>query len=209
MCGDALSLMERMDNDCYHAVVTDPPYASGGLTTAERKASPARKYLSSSRYLSFDNDTRDQRTHFLWSVMWMQEALRITRHGGWLMVFSDWRQLPLTAASPRRVRRASARHARTAGGSVSHGTNDPYDFSKLTLTGIYGRNFLRHPSISPRNARIFNRFQASSSEFNPFQAFMVGHNTGLPCSIESTMKGLFPCRNWTRLPLACRDLPLR
>ena len=34
-------------------------------------------------------------------------------------------------------------------------------------------------------------------------------NTGLPCSIESTMKGLFPCRNWTRLPLACRDLPLR
>ena len=49
MCGDALSLMERMDNDCYHAVVTDPPYASGGLTTAERKASPARKYLSSSR----------------------------------------------------------------------------------------------------------------------------------------------------------------
>ena len=33
--------------------------------TAERKASPARKYLSSSRYLSFDNDTRDQRTHFM------------------------------------------------------------------------------------------------------------------------------------------------
>ena len=61
LCGDSLSLMERMDNDCYHAVVTDPPYASGGLTTAERKASPARKYLSSSRYLSFDNDTRDQR----------------------------------------------------------------------------------------------------------------------------------------------------
>lgn len=81
LCGDTLSLMERMDNDCYHAVVTDPPYASGGLTTAERKASPARKYLSSSRYLSFDNDTRDQRTHFMWSVMWRQEALRITRHG--------------------------------------------------------------------------------------------------------------------------------
>lgn len=29
--------------------------------------------------------------------MWMQEAIRITRHGGWLMVFSDWRQLPLTS----------------------------------------------------------------------------------------------------------------
>jgi len=42
LCGDSLSLMERMDNVCYPAVVTDPPYASGGLTTAERKASPAR-----------------------------------------------------------------------------------------------------------------------------------------------------------------------
>ena len=31
LCGDSLSLMERMDNDCYHAVVTDPPYASGGV----------------------------------------------------------------------------------------------------------------------------------------------------------------------------------
>lgn len=97
VCGDALAVMPRLDNDTYDAIITDPPYASGGLTTAERKASPARKYLSSCKYLDFDNDTRDQRTHFMWSVMWMQEALRLTRRGGWLMVFTDWRQFPLTS----------------------------------------------------------------------------------------------------------------
>ena len=78
----------------------------------------------------------------------------------------------------RRQKQSCARHARNAGESVPNGANAP-------LTGIYGRNFLRHPSISPRNARIFNRFQASSSEFNPFQAFMVGHSQ---CHPESTWK---------------------
>lgn len=29
--------------------------------------------------------------------MWMSQALRLTREGGWLMVCSDWRQLPTTS----------------------------------------------------------------------------------------------------------------
>lgn len=33
----------------------------------------------------------------MWSVLWMAEALRLTREGGWLMVCSDWRQLPTTS----------------------------------------------------------------------------------------------------------------
>ena len=33
----------------------------------------------------------------MWSVRWMEQALRLTRPGGWLMVFTDWRQLPLTS----------------------------------------------------------------------------------------------------------------
>lgn len=89
--------MKAMPDASIDAVITDPPYASGGLTTAERKASPARKYLSDCKYFSFESDTRDQRSYFLWSVMWMQEAFRLTRHGGWFMVFSDWRQLALTS----------------------------------------------------------------------------------------------------------------
>lgn len=97
ICGDSLSVMRGLPDQSYDAIITDPPYASGGLTTAERKASPARKYISSAKYLSFESDTRDQRSHFLWSVMWMQEAFRLTRHGGWFMCFTDWRQLPTTS----------------------------------------------------------------------------------------------------------------
>ncbi|MCC8149119.1 site-specific DNA-methyltransferase [Akkermansia sp.] len=97
VCGDSLSLMRQLPGGSYDAIITDPPYASGGLTTTERKASPARKYISRGRLPSFDFDTRDQRSHFMWSVMWMTEALRLTREGGWLMVCSDWRQLPTTS----------------------------------------------------------------------------------------------------------------
>lgn len=48
-------------------------------------------------YPSFQNDTRDQRTHLLWTIRWMEQAFRLTKNEGWLMVFSDWRQLPLTS----------------------------------------------------------------------------------------------------------------
>lgn len=95
--GDCLPFMKAMPDASFDAVITDPPYASGGLTTADRKASPVRKYISRDRHPSFDSDTRDQRSHFMWSVMWMAEALRLTREGGWLMVCSDWRQLPTTS----------------------------------------------------------------------------------------------------------------
>lgn len=89
--------MRQLPGGSYDAIMTDPPYASGGLTTAERKASPVRKYISRNKHPSFDFDTRDQRSHFMWSVLWMAEALRLTREGGWLMVCSDWRQLPTTS----------------------------------------------------------------------------------------------------------------
>ena len=95
--GDCLPFMKAMPDASFDAVITDPPYASGGLTTADRKASPVRKYISRDRHPSFDSDTRDQRSHFMWSVLWMAEALRLTREGGWLMVCSDWRQLPTTS----------------------------------------------------------------------------------------------------------------
>ncbi len=97
VCGDSLAIMRQLPGGFYNAIMTDPPYASGGLTTAERKASPVRKYISRNKHPSFDFDTRDQRSHFMWSVLWMAEALRLTREGGWLMVCSDWRQLPTTS----------------------------------------------------------------------------------------------------------------
>lgn len=100
VCGDALAVMPRIDNDTYDAIITDPPYASGGISTAARAQDPRVKYQQTGTlkyYPTFANDNRDQRTHLMWSVRWMDESLRLTRPGGWLMVFTDWRQLPLTS----------------------------------------------------------------------------------------------------------------
>jgi len=98
--GDCMSLMMTMPEASYDAVITDPPYASGGLSTTARAQDPRVKYQRSGAlkyYPTFSNDCRDQRTHLMWTVRWMEQALRLTREGGWLMVFADWRQLPLTS----------------------------------------------------------------------------------------------------------------
>ena len=42
--GDSLPIMEAMADASFDAVITDPPYASGGLKAAERKKSTSRKY---------------------------------------------------------------------------------------------------------------------------------------------------------------------
>ena len=101
--GDAHVLMRDMPSDTFDAVITDPPYASGGLTTAERVKDPVAKYqvihdhAHPKPYPTFCGDCRDQRSHFVWSCDWMREAFRCVKPGGFLMVFSDWRQLPLTS----------------------------------------------------------------------------------------------------------------
>lgn len=94
--GDCLDLMGTMSEATFDAVITDPPYASGG-SVMSCKSDPRGKYNLSQSFPSFLNDTHDQRIHMLWTVHWLTLALRLTHPGGWLMVFSDWRQLPLVS----------------------------------------------------------------------------------------------------------------
>ena len=97
---DCFDYFDGLADDSFDAVITDPPYASGGLRAPARRVAPSKKYVmsnSSRVYPEFQNDGRDQRTHMLWSAEWMRRALRVVRPQGWLMVFTDWRQLPLTA----------------------------------------------------------------------------------------------------------------
>lgn len=98
--GDAYrTLRESVPDDAFAAVITDPPYCSGGSSSTERTSRSSRaKYVSSdARHSlpSFDGDERDQRSFMAWSTLWLGEAHRATRPGGLLMVFSDWRQLPV------------------------------------------------------------------------------------------------------------------
>ncbi len=98
--GDAMRLVMALERDSFDGVVTDSPYSSGGMTRGDRNAATSTKYVradSSNRALpEFAGDTRDQRSFAYWCTLWYAEALRVTRPGGLLFTFTDWRQLPVT-----------------------------------------------------------------------------------------------------------------
>lgn len=106
--GDALAVLRDLPSASADAVITDPPYSSGGAFRGDRQAPTEQKYRGwsqnadgSSRkptaaYAGFTGDTRDQRGYLVWSSMWMTECQRILRPGGTFAVFTDWRQLPTT-----------------------------------------------------------------------------------------------------------------
>lgn len=95
--GDALRVMQRMDDGCFDAIITDPPYASGASGKSGREQSTSRKYTSTKGmcpYPDFAGDQMDQRswTHFMREVL--REGHRVCRSGAVCVLFIDWRQLP-------------------------------------------------------------------------------------------------------------------
>ncbi len=97
--GDALTFLPTLPADSFDALITDPPYASGGLTAPARQQAPGKKYVQSGQrlqHVEFVGDERDQRSHLRWMVLWLSECQRLLREGAPVCVFTDWRQLPLT-----------------------------------------------------------------------------------------------------------------
>ena len=95
--GDALGILATLPDAAMDAVLTDPPYSSGGVTLEARQADPAQKYQHSGtkrRYPPMLGDAKDQRSWSMWCTLWLGECWRIAREGSPLMVFTDWRQLP-------------------------------------------------------------------------------------------------------------------
>ena len=70
--GDCLAVLPRLTGQ-FDAVVTDPPYSSGGQSKGDRAQSTGRKYLNSgvARYPDFVGDSKDQRSYLHWSALWM------------------------------------------------------------------------------------------------------------------------------------------
>lgn len=98
--GDALAVLAQLPDGSVDAVITDPPYSSGGTTQSARKASTKAKYESSDnlhKTPDFVGDARDQRAYQYWSALWLSEAIRIAKPGALLMAFTDWRQYAATA----------------------------------------------------------------------------------------------------------------
>lgn len=89
--------MLRRDIGLFDAVITDPPYSSGGATLTDKQRGTAQKYTNTKQhcpYPDFVGDAMDQRS---WTRM-MREVLSAARDhcnsGAILAVFIDWRNLP-------------------------------------------------------------------------------------------------------------------
>jgi len=96
-CADSLLWLHAAETESVDAVVTDPPYSSGGQHRGDRTAATSAKYQNSDsaiEYPEFNGDTRDQRGYLAWCSLWLAEAWRITKPGGVGIVFTDWRMLP-------------------------------------------------------------------------------------------------------------------
>ena len=94
--GDALQLLPNFVPGTFDAIITDPPYASGGRTQAEKNKSPAKKYSSMGDHAPppFDGDSKDQRSWTRWAAEWLSDARKLCKPGAPVCMFIDWRQLP-------------------------------------------------------------------------------------------------------------------
>ncbi|WP_065470415.1 DNA-methyltransferase, partial [Xanthomonas bromi] len=96
MQGDALTILPTLEANSFDALITDPPYASGGLTAAARAQPPSTKYCRDGGHADFVGDERDQRSHLKWMHLWLSECARVLKDRAPVLLFTDWRQLPLT-----------------------------------------------------------------------------------------------------------------
>ena len=94
--GDCLDHMREMPSASVDAVVTDPPYCSGGFTEAARRNSNGSGLRSETRrdlgWFASDNMGTTGLTWLLRAVS--MEVLRILRPRSSYLVFTDWRMVP-------------------------------------------------------------------------------------------------------------------
>jgi site-specific DNA-methyltransferase (adenine-specific) len=93
--GDCFDVLPSLSD--IGAVVTDPPYSSGGQFRGDRMAQTSAKYVNSDTAAyrpEFAGDNRDQRSFLVWCSLWMTAARHASGDGAILCAFTDWRQLP-------------------------------------------------------------------------------------------------------------------
>jgi len=142
------------------AVITDPPYSSGGAFRGDRAMSTTAKYVRSDTQAyrpEFAGDNRDQRSFLAWCALWMNAARLASTPSAVLCSFIDWRQLPtLTdavqaggwtwrglAVWDKTLKARPARGTFTSQAEyVVWGTNGPASFDSLgyQLPGVFACN---------------------------------------------------------------------
>jgi site-specific DNA-methyltransferase (adenine-specific) len=97
-CTDPATVARLMQGERADAVVTDPPYSSGGFTRGDRTASVDKKDSGKNtedRPL-FSGDNRDQRSWVSWFERWVALWAAECRNSAAMAFWTDWRQLPAT-----------------------------------------------------------------------------------------------------------------
>jgi DNA modification methylase len=98
--GDALTALAAIRDSNVDALITDPPYNSGGRTSSDRTGRSARAQYSSADaehdLANFPDENRDQRSYGVWLTFLLTESCRATVGSGTALVFTDWRLLPTT-----------------------------------------------------------------------------------------------------------------
>ncbi|GJG88704.1 methyltransferase [Gemmatimonadetes bacterium T265] len=100
--GDALRVLDALVPASVDALITDPPYSSGGFTRGDRVLEVHTKYVTSGTVqggrgaAAFAGDNRDARSYLAWCTLWLGAALPALKPGGLVALFTDWRQLPAT-----------------------------------------------------------------------------------------------------------------
>ena len=98
--GDCLDVLQAM-TDTVDALITDPPYSSGGMVRGDRMQSTADKYVQSGsaqharHNIDFSGDNRDARSWRFCVWGWMALVQRRMLQGGYALCFTEWRQLPM------------------------------------------------------------------------------------------------------------------
>ena len=72
--GDTLQIIRAFKPQVFDALITDPPYASGGWKPAEKNRTTTQKYSSmdpKNAPPDFDGDNRDQRSWTRWMAEWL------------------------------------------------------------------------------------------------------------------------------------------
>ena len=97
--GDCIKVMENLRGGVFDAVITDPPYSSGGTEWKSVAAPTAAKYTSIKRdnpLPDFDGEKFDS---FIW-LRFMTDvfttARAITAQGGIICTLCDWRRIAAT-----------------------------------------------------------------------------------------------------------------
>lgn len=97
LLGDCEDLLPTLEPRSIDALITDPPYSSGGQFRGDRMSKPSTKYQNSGterEYFEFLGDNRDQRSWLLWCELWLKACKPLLKPGAVFALFTDWRQLP-------------------------------------------------------------------------------------------------------------------